>query len=201
MELFSNSNDILRLQELLNPEKDDSDVEESERIPNPYSNVSQTPSESNNPYDPLESNKPVPSSTPLPPKSRYPETFEEWEDRERELNDDYLEQRIQPTYNTSYKQAVTTEDIFLQMGNKTAATSSCEQMIIKISMPDETVDIDQMQLDVSADTIDLQTPKYRLKLPLVHKINPDKGNAMWNAEQKVLTLVLLMDREFDFVNF
>ena len=31
-----------------------------------------------------------------------------------------------------YKQAVTSEDMFLQMGNKTNATSSCETMVVSV---------------------------------------------------------------------
>lgn len=43
--------------------------------------------------------------------------------------------REQPEYEIVYKQNVTTEEVFLQMGNKTPATSSCEDMIVKIKLP------------------------------------------------------------------
>ena len=43
--------------------------------------------------------------------------------------------RAQPDYEIIYKQKVTTEEMFLQMGNKTPATSSCEDMIAKIKLP------------------------------------------------------------------
>ena len=74
-------------------------------------------------------------------------------------------------------------------------------MIIQIIMPDETVSIDGMKLSVSRDDIDLGTPVYRLKLPLMQPINPDLGKASWDNEKKILTLRLKMDREFDYVNF
>lgn len=35
-------------------------------------------------------------------------------------------------YDILYSQAVTSEDIFLQMGNKTPATSSCENMTVSV---------------------------------------------------------------------
>lgn len=38
--------------------------------------------------------------------------------------------RIEPEYDISYKQKITTEDVFLQMGNKSPATASCEEMIV-----------------------------------------------------------------------
>lgn len=74
-------------------------------------------------------------------------------------------------------------------------------MVIKITMPDETVSIERMKLSVSRDDIDLETPVYRLKLPLMQPINPDMGKASWDNEKKILTLRLKMDREFDYVNF
>jgi hypothetical protein len=43
--------------------------------------------------------------------------------------------RSQPDYEIVFKQKVTTEEMFLQMGNKTPATSSCEDMVVKIKLP------------------------------------------------------------------
>lgn len=87
------------------------------------------------------------------------------------------------------------------MGNKTGATSSCDEMVIGIDLPVETVDIERMNLSVARHEIDLQTPVYRLKLPLVQQINPDAGNAKYDKDRKRLTLRLKMEREFDYVNF
>lgn len=52
--------------------------------------------------------------------------------------------RLQPDYEISYKQKVTSEDVFLQMGNKNPSTASCEDMIIKITLPgvEKIADID-----------------------------------------------------------
>lgn len=36
------------------------------------------------------------------------------------------------SYDIVYKQAVTSEDIFLGMGNKTPATASCEDMVVSL---------------------------------------------------------------------
>lgn len=112
-----------------------------------------------------------------------------------------METRKRPEYKISYKQAVTTEDIYLQMGNKNAATMSCEDMVIQIELPEEIVGIEEMDLSVTKTDIDLKTSIYRLRLPLTHNINPDKGKASYNSETKILTLTLRMDREFDYVNF
>lgn len=114
---------------------------------------------------------------------------------------DALESRRCPDYDITYKQDVSTEDIFLQMGNKTAATSSCDEMVVTVRMPDETVSIERMDLAVSRQSVDLQTPVYRLKMSLPHPINPDAGTAKYDVTQRTLTLRLKMVREFDYVNF
>lgn len=87
------------------------------------------------------------------------------------------------------------------MGNKNAATMSCEDIVIQIQLPEEIVGIAEMDLSVTKTEIDLKTSIYRLKLPLTHNINPDKGKASYNSETKILALTLRMDREFDYVNF
>lgn len=127
-------------------------------------------------------------------------SMEEWE-QQQVKDDEMLDTRKQPSYKIAYKQVVTTEDIYLQMGLKTPATSSCEDMIIDIDLLDETVNIDQMDLKVEAEVVNLQTPVYRLSLPLPHKVHPKKGRAEFDSDKKVLKLTMRLNRELDFVNF
>lgn len=197
MDLFSNEKNIKLLQNLLNPKDDDgsSDSEPDERVPiaakySPADLVKSTPSTS---YS-IENRRPY-------NKPNQPQTVDEWEEQEALLTANELDQRPSPEYRIIYKQAVTPEDIYLQMAAKTSATASCEEMCIEISMPDEIVEIDRMQLDVASDSIELQTSIYHLKLPLVQPIDPDRGKAMWDNENKTLKLTLRMKREYDFVNF
>lgn len=130
-----------------------------------------------------------------------PKSIEEWQDQQSKIDDDLLEHRKRPDYRISYKQNVFTEDVFLQMGNKTTATASCDELVLEIQLPDETVGIERMDLRVAEREIDLQTPVYRLKLPLVQPIDPDKGKAQYDTDKRCLMLRLKMSREFDFVNF
>lgn len=129
------------------------------------------------------------------------ETAESWLEKQQEEDELLLEARKTPNYKMSYKQSVGTEDVFLQMGNRSASSISCEDMVIAIELPEEIVPVEQMNLDISENDIDLQTPVYRLKVPLVHPIDPDLGTAKYDSETKILTLTLKMKREFDFVNF
>lgn len=137
---------------------------------------------------------------PIPEKLKT-EIVDSWLEEQQKEDELLLESRKIPNYRMSYKQAVGTEDLFLQMGNKTSSTISCEEILISIELPDETVPVDQMDLDITENEIDLKTPIYRLKIPLVHPIDPDLGNAKYDPEAKLLTLTLKMKREFDFVNF
>lgn len=127
-------------------------------------------------------------------------SMEEWKQQQVE-DADLLDTRKQPDFTITYKQAVSTEDMYLQMGLKTPATSSCEEMIVDIFMPEETVTIDHMELNVETEVVHLQTPVYRLKLSLPHKIDPKKGRAAFDPDKKTLKLTLRMNREYDFVNF
>jgi hypothetical protein len=127
-------------------------------------------------------------------------SMEEWEQSQKE-DEELVDSRIQPEYAITYKQSVTTEEIYLQMGFKTPATSSCEDMVVEIKMPDETATIDQMDLSVEEEKVELKTSIYRLKLMLPHKVSPSKGKAEYDSTKKILKLTLRMNREHDFINF
>lgn len=135
------------------------------------------------------------------PTTSTPSNFDDWEKFEQEQYENSFEIRKTPEYRISYKQAVAAEDIFLHMGNKTAATASCEEMCLEIELPDETMHIDQMQLDVNPNEIELRTGIYHLKLPLAQRIDADRSKATWDAQRKLLRLLLRMKREYDFINF
>lgn len=187
---FSNPENIKLIKKLFNSDRDnsasDSD-EETQQLPQKSKSVSEQ-NEYRNPYE------------RLPPPAE-PKTFQEWEERESLLTATALDDRQTPKYRIIYKQAVSSGDVYLGIGNRTSATSSCEGMCIEIDLPEETVTIDKMTLNVSANCVDLHTPIYHLHLPLVQTIDPDRGNASWDNEKKILKLILRMKREFDFINF
>lgn len=107
-----------------------------------------------------------------------------------------------PEYKIIYKQQVKTEDVYLQMGPKTPSTSSCEDLIIKVHLPnDKTESAAQMQLELEERQLTLRTKSYLLHLPLPQPINPDKGHAKWDIQAETFTITLRMQRELDFVNF
>lgn len=202
---FDNGNLIKLLQNLLtknessDSEAEDSNVKTTAKFINPNSTDNTAKRQTDEQPSTSSTNIEVNASS-LREKT-VPKTFDEWEKQENIRLEDELEHRQTPEYHIIYKQSVSPEDIYLHIGNKTAATSSCEQMCIEILMQNENVGIDQMELEVNPNWIDLKTPVYRLKLPLVQTIDPDFGNAKWDSEQKILRLYLVMKREYDCINF
>ncbi|RZF35132.1 hypothetical protein LSTR_LSTR009438 [Laodelphax striatellus] len=107
--------------------------------------------------------------------------------------------RQRPEYDIKYKQAVTAEDIYLQMGRKTTASSSCEMMVLDFKLKSEQREC--VDLQVSKNHLDIRSPLYRLSLPLPHPVNPDKSTADWDATNSMLSVSLFLDRELDYINF
>lgn len=129
-----------------------------------------------------------------------PKTLDEWE-AQQEQDQSIFDTRQEPEFTISYKQSVTTEDLYLGMSNKNASTASCEDMILEIKLPGETATIDEMELTITENFLDFASPKYKAKIPLPYPVDPNKGKATYNAEYNLLKLVLRMNRELDFVNF
>lgn len=113
--------------------------------------------------------------------------------------DSLSDPRLQPEYDIIYNQSVTTEDIFLQLGNKTPNTSSCEKMVVKINLPN--TEMKDITLDIKSIFLDLRTPKYKLGLHLPHPVDEQQSKAEWDASQHSLIVCMKMNREYDFCNY
>lgn len=113
--------------------------------------------------------------------------------------DESEDPRKRPEYNIKYKQSVTTEDVFLQMGAKTPASSSCEDIVIEIILEKENKS--SVDLHVVKQVLELRSEKYRLSLPLPHPVDPESTKAVWEPSTDMLRVVLKMKRDLDFVNF
>ncbi|EDW41485.1 protein PIH1D3 [Drosophila sechellia] len=146
--------------------------------------------------------KPNPVCTPLVEEvKKQPDSLEEWQDQQEKEDMDILESRKTPEYTMTYRQAVGTEDVFLQMGNRTGSSASCEDLILEVSLPDEEMTADKMTLSLQETELDLGTCLYRLRLPLPHPVNVDRCHAKYDSELKKLRLTLRLQRELDYVNF
>ncbi|ALC44615.1 CG5048 [Drosophila busckii] len=142
-------------------------------------------------------------ATPLQQEAaaKPPPTLEEWHEQQQREDADALDQRKCPEYTMTYRQAVGTEDVFLQMGQRTGASSSCEDLVLEICLPDEQMSADKMNLTLNERDLDLGTALYRLKMPLPHPVDVDRCEAKYDSELRKLRLTLRLRRELDYVNF
>ncbi|KAF6214227.1 hypothetical protein GE061_008966 [Apolygus lucorum] len=107
--------------------------------------------------------------------------------------------RDRPEVDITYKQRVGSEDLFLQMNQRTPLTSSCEVMVVTVTMKGEmkkNVDCNLTEVD-----LDIRSPLYRLHLPFPHQVNPDTATAEWIPDAFQLVVTLQLVRELDIVNF
>ncbi|KAH8366793.1 hypothetical protein KR200_010913 [Drosophila serrata] len=210
MSIFDNPEQLRQLQNLLNPnqrrpgvEYSSSEDEDDSMVVNKMTPGGIGPSKTPGfPTKAKSKKKPNPLHTPLvEEQKKQPENLEEWQLQQEREDNDILDSRKTPEYTMTYRQAVGTEDVFLQMGNRTGASASCEDLIMEISLPDESMAADKMSLSLQETEVDLGTCLYRLRLPLPHPVDVDRCHAKYDSEERKLRLTLRLKRELDFVNF
>ncbi|XP_030353136.1 protein PIH1D3 [Strigops habroptila] len=113
--------------------------------------------------------------------------------------DDTWDPREQPEYQILFKQRVGTEDVLFGMSRKDPSTACCEDIVIKIKLP-ETKNSD-ITLDIQDKVLDLRTPKKKLLLHLPYRVDSKNGKARFLSEEETLEVTLRVLREFDFINF
>ncbi|XP_022900875.2 dynein axonemal assembly factor 6 [Onthophagus taurus] len=187
--------DILKLADLLRPPKDDNSDDE-DQIPKPSV---QTIDATN--LNELESDKTTKTDNENNAESEEDSDPEEMARKymEKECPQATIDWKKSPQWDVSYRQQVTPTDVFLQMGGKTPATSSCEEMILSVHLPGEKRQ--NVDVKITKERLNLISPNFKLDIPLPHPVDPQKGNAQFDSESEKLILTLFLDREFDFVNF
>lgn len=99
-----------------------------------------------------------------------------------ELPDD----RPAPEYEIKHMQHVGTEDIFLGLSDKDAASN--DSILVKIWLPN--TKFNQVQLDVKQGQIIVQSPNFVLNKLLPYKVDKDKGKAKFDAAKGLLEVTL-----------
>ena len=59
--------------------------------------------------------------------------------------------------------------------------------------------LSDIQLDVTDTVLDLRTPRYRLHLPLSHKVDGQNAKAQWDKRTFTLSVTAKMVRDLDFL--
>ncbi|RDD46856.1 Protein PIH1D3 [Trichoplax sp. H2] len=187
----SNANYIQHLNSLLNPKNeddiDDDDITSTGHNINP-SHIGPPKKKTSNNQDEKKTNE----------KTKSKDIWDDSEVLDDVDIDDSLDPREQPEYDLKFSQSVSSEDVYLQMGQKNQSTASCENLMIKIKLPATTMN--DVELQVTDTFLDLRSPKYKLALYLPHKVDSKNGKAQWDKAKEELNITLRVQREYDFLN-
>lgn len=99
-----------------------------------------------------------------------------------------------PEHTWCYKQTVTTADNFLGLSGKDPSCACCEQLMVVVQLP-KAASARELRLDTSSTWIRLQSPNYRLRLALPHKVDEERGAAKWDGKVKALSITLPILRD------
>ncbi|XP_061454751.1 dynein axonemal assembly factor 6 isoform X2 [Rhineura floridana] len=109
---------------------------------------------------------PKASATPATTQVKSGDSKEIWnpdEVPEGSEYDDAWDSREQPEYEILFKQHVVAEDMFLGMSRKDPSSACCEDMLIKIKLPDTKAS--DITLDIRETVLDLRSPqKFQLQI-------------------------------------
>ncbi|KFQ35974.1 PREDICTED: protein PIH1D3, partial [Merops nubicus] len=102
-------------------------------------------------------------------------------------------------YQILFKQSVGTEDVFFGMSRKDPSTACCEDIVVKIKLPE--TKYSDITLDIRDKILDLRTPKKKLLLHLPYQVDSENGKARFLSEEETLEVTLRASKQFDFINF
>lgn len=102
--------------------------------------------------------------------------------------------RETPEYDFYYKQSVTTSDNFLGMSGKDPSSTCCEHLVVVLQLP-QAKSAAELDLDTTPTQLHLQSPAYKLRLPLPHKVDSERGSAKWDSKKKTLSITLPIIRD------
>eukprot|EP00040_Diaphanoeca_grandis_P043951 m.269570 g.269570 ORF g.269570 m.269570 type:complete len:191 (-) comp85279_c0_seq1:229-801(-) len=122
-----------------------------------------------------------------------------WEEDEVNEDDRGIDDdpRPAPEYEMIYKQAVSSNDMYLQMSGRDPSSQWCEDIIVRIKLPGHK--LSDCDLEVTDKYIDLRSPTHRLGLHLPHPCDSKNGTAKFDSSKCELNITLKMNREYDFL--
>lgn len=109
------------------------------------------------------------------------------------IDDDINDGRTRPKYEFLYRQAVGTEDAYLGSNDKDPSSTCCEDIVLRVELPG-TQKIGDLDLDVQATHVRLESALYKLSMYLPHRVDEEKGAAKWDSKKETLTITLRIIR-------
>jgi dynein assembly factor 6, axonemal len=184
--------DIMNLNKLLNMNNEEEVSEnqfysgKSQSVLNPGNiNRKEEKKETAQPYAKIEAKV----NNRLPPKLNT-EIWSEEDFKEESIKEDG---RPKPQVDVLYKQNVKSEDIFLGLSGKSNSSIDCDQLLVKIWLPN--TNLKEIGLECKEQSIHLQTPNYLLNHTLPYKVDKDNSEAKWDKEKGLLLVTLKVIKE------
>ena len=182
-------NDIMGLNNLLNPKEDDQSENQF------YTGKTQSTLNPGN-VDGREKKVTAPPNTKIEAKFNHriltKEKNEIW--TEKELIEENIKEdgRPKPKFEVLYKQNVGTEDVYLGLSDKDNSSNSCDQLLMKIYLPN--TNLKEIGLEVKEQSVHLTTPNFLLNHILPYKVNKEKTDAKWDKAKGLLLLTLFVNK-------
>ena len=141
-----------------------------------------------------------PEAKAPPPQQKPSDPQAIWGDDE--VEDDVLvedgedeDDRRQPEFEILYKQAITSQDVYLNMGFKDSSSTCCDALVVRVALPGSKMR--DVNLQVTSNRLLVSDASYKLFLHLPHTVDEAKGKAQWLTDKEVLKLTLPIVRGDD----
>lgn len=125
-----------------------------------------------------------------------------WDDKEFKASSGVVakeapsDDRQAPEYEILFRQKLGSQDLFLNMGEKDASSDHCEELLVKVKLPN--TKLKDITLDVLVDRVMLQSPHYKLNAALPYRVQKDEGNAKWDKLKGELSVTLPIDAKIKY---
>jgi len=125
---------------------------------------------------------------------KNPKDIWDVDELEENIDDDVDDGRERPRFEFMYRQAVGTEHAYLGSEDKDPSSTCCEDLILRIELPG-TNSMAELDLDVQATYVRLESPLYKIAVYLPHKVDEERGKAKWDKHKENLTIYLPIIRK------
>ncbi|GAB1303165.1 Dynein axonemal assembly factor 6B [Apodemus speciosus] len=188
LEMLSSASALQALSRLLNPEEeDDFDFEQGQC------------SSTIRAMGPGNIGPPKAKESKAIPKPRSDENENIWnpeEVPEGAEHDDMWDVREIPDYEIVFQQTVGTEDIYLGLTGKDPSTACCEELVVKIKLPNTSPS--EIQIDIQEMLLDLRTPTKKLLVNFLQPVERNSAKASYIWETETLEVRMTLQRDLDF---
>lgn len=109
----------------------------------------------------------------------------------------YIEdERIEPEYESNFRQKVGTEDVYLGFSNIDPSSSKCQELMLKVKLPGSF--LKEIQMEIDKDILWIQTSIYNLYYHIPYKIDNTKTKSKWIKDKEELHVFMTMIKDFNF---